>query len=188
MNLWSLLSFCSTWIFLWFESSSGNVFLDQGSSDRLIFSFLSLNTIELSDVISSLWAQSSWNSSIGQAGNLLLSLFDESYFQTFNIRTNNTSSDRFSFSFSGSFSSVAFSSWSEQKFDSGVGEDTLLHGESVSVKATSDFEDVTLEFVSQWIGLNLLSHSFLKEYSALIIIVNVDRFSSSVNRVWDWEL
>jgi hypothetical protein len=64
----------------------------------------------------------------------------------------------------------------------------LLHSESIFIKSTVDFKDVTLEFFSQAISLDLLSHSFLKENSALIIVINFDRFSCSVNWVWDWEL
>ena len=71
----------------------------------------------------------------------------------------------------------------EEEFDSGAGEDTLFHGETVFIIATGDFEDVSLEFVSKGVGFNLLSHSFFKEYSALIIIVDIDGFSCSVDGV-----
>jgi hypothetical protein len=64
----------------------------------------------------------------------------------------------------------------------------LFHGETVFIIATGDFEDVSLEFVSKWVGFNLLSHSFFEEDSALIIVIDVDGLGGAVNRVGDGEL
>jgi hypothetical protein len=64
----------------------------------------------------------------------------------------------------------------------------LFHGKTVLIITTGDLENVSLELISKWISFNLLSHSFFEEYSALIIIVNIDGFSCSVNRIWDGEL
>jgi hypothetical protein len=76
----------------------------------------------------------------------------------------------------------------EEEFDSGAGEDTLFHGETVFIIATGDFEDVSLEFVSKGVGFNLLSHSFFEEDSALIIVIDVDGLGGAVNWVGDGEL
>jgi hypothetical protein len=187
LNLGGLLSQWSSGVLLALESSSGDILLDQSCGNWLIF-LSSFNTVELSDVVSSFGTKSSWDGSISDTRDLFFSLLNDGYWQIFNVRTDNTSSYRFSLSFSGSFGSVASSSWSEEEFKSGVGEDTLLHGKSVTVITTGDFENVSLEFVSQWIGFNLLAHSFFEEDSALIIVVDIDGFGCSVNRVRDWEL
>jgi hypothetical protein len=41
------------------------------------------------------------------------------------------------------------SAWSKEKFKSGAGEDTLFHGKAVLIIATSDLEDISLEFVTK---------------------------------------
>jgi hypothetical protein len=64
----------------------------------------------------------------------------------------------------------------------------LLHGKSVTIITTGNLEDVALEFFTKGVGFDLLAHSFFKEYSALIIIINVDGFGSSVNWIGDGEL
>jgi hypothetical protein len=61
----------------------------------------------------------------------------------------------------------------------------LFHGKSVSIIAAGDSKDIAFEFVSEGIGFNLLAHSFFEEYSAFVIIVNVDRFSGSVDWIGD---
>jgi hypothetical protein len=64
----------------------------------------------------------------------------------------------------------------------------LFHGETVFIITTGDFEDVSLELVSKWVGFNLLSHSFFEEDSALIIVIDVDGLGGAVNWVGDGEL
>ena len=76
LNLGGFLSLWSSWVLLALESSSGDVFLDQGSGDGLIL-FLSLNSVELSDVVSSLGTQSSWDGGVGDARDLLFTFFDD---------------------------------------------------------------------------------------------------------------
>jgi hypothetical protein len=46
--------------------------------------------------------------------------------------------------------------------------DSLSHGESVFVVSSGDFENVSLEFVSELIGLNFLSHSLFEENDAIL--------------------
>jgi hypothetical protein len=118
----------------------------------------------------------------------LLALLDDGDWQALDFRADNASSDGLSLSFSSSFGSVALSARSEEKFESGAGEDTLFHGKTVLIIATGNFEDISLEFVTKWISFNLLPHSFFKENSALIIVIDVDGFSGTVDGVGDGEL
>jgi len=64
----------------------------------------------------------------------------------------------------------------------------LFHGESIAIITASDFEDITFELIAQRISFNLLSHSFFKENSTLIIVIDVDGFSGTVDGVGDGEL
>jgi hypothetical protein len=48
-----------------------------------------------------------------------------------------------------------------RSLNSTVGEDTLLHGETIAVVSTGNFEDIALELFSESIGLNFLAHALL---------------------------
>ena len=187
LDSWSFLSLWSSWVLLALKSSSGDVLFNKSCGNGLIF-FLSFDTVELSDVVGSLRTKSSWNSGVSDARDLLFTFLDDGYWKVFDIRTDDASSNGFSFSFSGSFGSVSADTWSEEEFESGVGENTLFHGKSVSVITTGDFEDVPLELITEWISFNLLSHPFFEENSALIIVVDVDALGGAVDWVGDWEL
>lgn len=148
MDLDSLLSQRGFWVLFALECSSGHVLLDQSGGDWLIFSFLFLDSIEFSDIVGSFWTQSSWDGSVSKSRNLLFTFFNNGDWQRFDIRADDASSYWFSFSLSSSFSSVSSWSWSEEKFNSWVGEDTLFHGKSVSIITSLNFEDISLKFVS----------------------------------------
>ena len=51
----------------------------------------------------------------------------------------------------------------EQEPHTAVGEDALLHGEALLVVAAGDPHHVTLELVSEGVGLDLLTHPLLVE-------------------------
>ena len=51
----------------------------------------------------------------------------------------------------------------KKKADTAGGENSLLHGESLLVVASSDAENVALPFVAQGGGVNLHAHALLVE-------------------------
>jgi hypothetical protein len=55
-----------------------------------------------------------------------------------------------------------------------LAEDTLLHGESVLVESSGNFEDVALELISEGIGLNFLTHPLFEEDSASVVIIDIE--------------
>jgi hypothetical protein len=57
----------------------------------------------------------------------------------------------------------------------------LLHGEAVFIEATVDLEDVSLELLTEGISLDFLTHSLLEEYSASVVIIDIERFGSAVD-------
>lgn len=176
-------------VLLSFEGSSNGMLFNQStrtSKSLLVFSLL--NSIELSDTSSSLGTKSSWFCLVSESGNFLLSLFNEKEGKSFNVRTNNASSNRFSLSFSSSLSSVSAGSWGEEQFDSVVAEDTLFHGKSVFIESSSDSEDISLELFAENISFNFLTHSLLVEDSASVVIIDIEWLSSAVCGVGDTEL
>ena len=69
-----------------------------------------------------------------------------------------------------------------------VGENSLFHGKSVFIEASVDFEDIAFELLSKGVSLNFLSHTFLEEDPASVIIIDVEGFGGSIGRVGDTEL
>ena len=63
--------------------------------------------------------------------------------------------------------SVARLTLAQEKPDTLVGQDTLLHGESLLVVSSSDPHDVALELVAEGVGLELLAHPLLVKGSHL---------------------
>jgi len=104
---------------------------------------------ELSDVGGSLGAQSAGNVFVGQTGKLSVSLLHNNNVEGRDISSNNASTNRLALSLSSTTRSVAFGSLAHKKSNSGVCEDSLLHGETLLVISTSNLEDVSLEFVSK---------------------------------------
>lgn len=79
------------------------------------------------------------------------------------IGTNDAASDGLSLSFTLSSGSVAGLASTHKESNSTLDEDTLLHGETVLVVTTGNFEDVSLEFITENIAFNFLAHSLTVE-------------------------
>ena len=66
--------------------------------------------------------------------------------------------------------SVAGLALAEEESDTLVGQNTLLHGESLLVVSSGDSHDVTLELVSESFSVDLLTHPLLVKGPHLEII------------------
>lgn len=60
-----------------------------------------------------------------------------------------------------------------------VGQDTLLHGETLFVVSSSDAEEVSLPLISEQIGLNFSAHALLVEDAQLVLIVYLEQLLGS---------
>lgn len=85
---------------------------------------------------------------IRQARDIVITLLYDDDGENGDIGTNDTSSNRFSFTFTSTTDSVARMAIGKKKSNTVGEENTLLHRETLLVVATSDSEDVTLPFVS----------------------------------------
>jgi len=65
---------------------------------------------------------------------------------------------------------------------------TLLHGKALLVVATSNLEDVALEFITNGVAWDLGAHSLLHEHSQLALILNLNQLLAAIGRVGDVEL
>jgi len=188
------------------KDQRGNQTLDLGSLGDLLLRFLSLlrreftpdhvlsdiilfaQVEEFSDLRSSLWSKSSWEVSVRETRNLLFSLFDNDEVQNGNVGTDDATPDGFTFALSISSGSVARVSFTQQKANSGVHQHSLLHGETLFIISTHNFENVTLEILPKGFPLNLLRDSLIVEGTKLQFIVHFDAFLSTSRWISDIEL
>jgi hypothetical protein len=64
----------------------------------------------------------------------------------------------------------------------------LLHGESILVIASSNFEDIALEFIAKAVGFDLLAEALIEEDTALVIVINFETLLGALKGICDVEL
>ena len=101
--------------------------------------------VELADLSDTLWAESSRDGVVGKTRDVFLSLLDDYQVEHTEVTVNNTPTDRAAPSLSLASRSVARVSFLEEKLDTAVREDTLLHGKSLLVIATRNSDYIPLE-------------------------------------------
>jgi len=168
------------------ESSISDQSLDLGSliSDGLAFLFDLSSDDESSDIIilgqseelsdsgGSLGSKSLGLLGVSETSNGLFTDLGNGKGDDGKIGSDDTSSDGLSLSFTSSSGSVALSASLHQESDSSLDEDTLLHGETILVVSSGNFESVTLEFVTKTFTVNFLAHSSSVEDGKLLFIVD----------------
>merc|ERR1711907_5303 len=176
---------------LWSLGSGFRVFLVGGklSSDDKVSDIVFLFEVEqLSDFVGSFWSQWSINNGVGQTGNIVVTLSDDAGGQNSQIVVDDATSDGFSLSFTGSFASVAGSAFLHEKSNSVSDEDTLFHGETLFVFASGDPQNVSFEFVAEWVGWDFVGDSLFVEVLDFMFIVDFEGFLLAGGRVGDVDL
>lgn len=170
---------------LWSLSVGLTVLLDS-SSDNVVSDVVLLGqTEELSDVVSSLRTQSLWGGDIGQTLDVSVTLLDNSQSNDGQVLRDDASSDGLSLSLTVSSWSVTRVTLGQQQSNSGWVQNTLLHWETLLVVTTSDLEDVTLEFVTDRVTLDLLAHTLVVEGTQLVLVLDLNALLSTVSWVGD---
>jgi len=121
-------------------------------NDKLPNIILLGKTEESSDLGSSLWTQSLRHDNIGQAWDILFTLFDDGEGKDSKVLSDNTATNRLSLALSSSSWPVAGVAIGEEEFDSGREHDTLFHRKALLVITTRDAEDVTLPFITKTVS------------------------------------
>lgn len=86
---------------------------------------------------------------IGEAGELLVALFDNGQSENGEIHADDAASDRLSLALASASGTVAGVALGEEKSDTARVHDTLLHGKTLLVVASGDAKDVALELVTK---------------------------------------
>jgi len=143
---------------------------------------------ELPDVRGTLGSQTPGDGVVGQSGDLGITLLDDGHGQNGKVSVNDASADGLTLPLTGTTLAVASVTLLEEKADTSLGHDTLLHGESLLVVSSGDAEDITLPFVTQGVGGDLSAHALLVEWTNLVFIVDFEQFLASRRREGHVEL
>lgn len=108
----------------------------------------------LPDLASTLGSKTLGNITVGQTGNVLVSLFHNDQRERRNVGSNNAAADRLPLPLSGTTGAVARVALGEEQPHTLSREHALLHRETLLVVSSHDFEDVALVFVAKSIPGN----------------------------------
>ena len=124
---------------------------------------------ELADLGGPLGSQAPGDGLVGESGDLALSLLDDDHGEHGEPGVDDAAADGLALPLSLPALPVAGVVLVQEKADTALGEDTLLHWESLLVVAAGDPEDVALPLVSESGGVNLGAHALLVERTNLEI-------------------
>lgn len=161
---------------------------DGTADDELADVVLLVETEETADLGGTLGAESLGDDSVGETGQLTLTLLDDAQGQDGEIETGDGTTDRLALTLTGAAGAVAAVAIGEEETGTGGKENTLLHGETLLVVTTGDLEKVTLELITEGVADNFGSHALLHEGTELALIVNLDDLLRPIGRVRDVEL
>lgn len=113
---------------------------------------------EAADLGGTLGAEALGVNSVGETGDLLLTLLDDSDSEDGEIGTDDAAADGLALALTSAAGAVAGVAVGEEEADTGRGDNTLLHWETLLVVATSDAEDVALPLIAKGIGRDLNAH------------------------------
>lgn len=95
---------------------------------------------------------------IGEAGDVLLALLDDGEGKDRQVGANDAAADRLALALASATGAVAGVAVGEEEADTGRGDDTLLHGETLLVVAARDADDIALPLIAKGLGRNLGAH------------------------------
>lgn len=125
---------------------------------------------------------------VGKTGNVVLALLDNGQSKDGEVHANDASTDGLSLALTRAARAVAGVAIGEEKSDTSRVHNTLLHGETLLVVASSDLEDVALPLVANAVTGDLVAHTALHEDAETALIFNFDQLLRAVGRVGDVEL
>lgn len=113
---------------------------------------------ELADFRGTLGSETLGVDDVGQAGDVLLALLDNSQSEDRQVHADDATTDGLALALASAAGAVAGVAIGEQEADTGGLQDTLLHWETLLVVSTGDAEDVSLPLVTEGVGGDLLAH------------------------------
>lgn len=113
---------------------------------------------ELADLRGALGAQALGVDDVGETGDLLLALLDDSQSEDGQVHADDAAADGLALALAGAAGAVARVAVGQEQADTGRVQDSLLHRETLLVVAAGDAEDVALPLVAEGVSGDLLAH------------------------------
>merc|ERR1740123_1914817 len=137
----------------------------------------------LADLRGSFWAQSVGDIDVGKSGDFLVALLQHDESQHGDIRTNFATPHGLSLTLTLSSGAIARLAFSQKETDSGVGKNTLFHGESLLVISAGDFEHVTSEGRLQSFSFDFAGNTKIVKGIQLGLVGNFEHLVCSIWRI-----
>ena len=144
----------------------------EGTSDNVLANIVLLGKVEqFADVVGTLRTKTTRDRVVGKSLNGVGTDLGNNEVQDGNVLSNDASTDGLALALTGTSLSVGLVSLFAQQTDTGVGQDTLTHRETLLVISSTDAEDVSVELLTQGSSVDLLGHAaFVKGLETLFII------------------
>lgn len=163
---------------------------------------------ETADLGSALGAETLGVNDVGEAGDVSLALLDDGKSKNREIHAGDATTDGLSLALTSAAGAVAGVAVSEEETDTVGSHNTLLHGETLLVVATSDAEDVALPLIAKGVAGDLSTHlkrvvsirgcivgfagwltyALLHEGVELALLIDFDELLAAVGRVGNVQL
>lgn len=140
--------------------------LDLTADDKLADIILLRQIEEFANFGSALGSKTLGENGLSQARQRGVTLLDDDQREDSNVGTDDAATHGLALALTSPTRAVAGVAVGEKKADTIRKKDTLLHGESLLVVATSDAEDVSLELIADGVTRNLLRNSLFVEDTA----------------------
>jgi len=135
---------------------------------------------ELADLRGALGTKTLWCNSVCDTGDVGISLLDDAEGEDGEIHGNDATTNGFTLAFTSSAGAVAGVTFGEEEADTSWVHDSLLHWETLLVISTSDLEDVALEFITDRVTWDFLTHALVDEDSQLALVFDLDELLGSI--------
>jgi len=144
----------------------------KGTSDNVLADIIILREVEqFTDVVGTLGTKTTGDGVVGEALDGAGTDLGDDQVQDSNVLSNDAPSDGLAFALTDTSWSVCLVSLFAQQADTGVGQNTLTHRETLFVVSSTDTEDVTVEFGAHDRSIDFLGHTaFIKALETLFII------------------
>jgi hypothetical protein len=140
--------------------------LNLTTNDKLANVISLVQVEELADVVGTLGSKTLGNSSVGKAGDVLLTLLDNDKRDDGQVRGDNATTDGLSLALTLAARAVGGVTLAQKKANTVGKKDTLLHGETLLIVTTRDTENVTLELIANGVTRNFSGHTLIHEDTA----------------------
>jgi len=139
-------------------------------------------TEELSDLRGTLGTKALGVHDISDTGNVVVALLDNGESQHGQIHSYNAATDRLALALTSTARAVAGVTFGEEKSNTGWVHNSLLHWETLLVVATSNLEDVSLEFIANRISRNFSTHTLVHENAQLALVFDLYQLLAAIGR------